>query len=190
MTWRRTSARSLRRRTQPRDGEAGFTLVELVVTMAVMSIVATAMMAVALRAFTTTATITNRRDVLADGRIAIDRMSKQLRQGESIDQVASGASTLKVSTYIDGTAATVVWRVTGSAAPYTLEQSSNGGTNFAPLLSPLLCKTASDPGCTADPFTYVSHGGVVDQVTINLTFQTSSSTIPLVSDVQLRNVES
>ena len=89
MTWRRTSARTLRRRIRPGDGEAGFTLVELVVTMAVMSIVATAMMAVAMRSFTTTNTITNRRDVLTDGRIAIDQMTKQLRQGESVDLTIS-----------------------------------------------------------------------------------------------------
>ena len=84
MTLRRMSARILRRRIQRANGETGFTLVELVVTMAVMSIVATAMMAVAIRSFTTTNTITNRRDVLTDGRIAIDQMTKQLRQGESV----------------------------------------------------------------------------------------------------------
>jgi len=191
MTSRRTSALNLRRRTRPGDGEAGFTLVELVVTMAVMSIVATAMIAVAMRAFTTTGTIINRRDVLADGRVAIDQMSKQLRQGESVDQAASSASTLKFSTYIDGTATTVVWRVTGTSAPYTLEQSRDGGAHYAPLVSPLVCKTTSDAGCSAHPpFTYVTHGGVVDQVTIDLTFQTTTSTIDLISDVQLRNVES
>jgi hypothetical protein len=159
--------------------------------MAVMSIVATAMMAVALRSFTTTATITNRRDVLADGRIAIDQMSKQLRQAESVDVGASSESTITFDTYIDGTAATVVWRVTGAAAPYTLEQSRDGGAYFAPLVSPLLCKTTADPGCSLHPpFTQISHGGVVDQVTIDLTFQTATSSVNLISDVQLRNVES
>jgi type II secretory pathway pseudopilin PulG len=162
----------------------------MLVTMAVMSIVVTSVMMVAFRTFTTTTTIMNRRDVLADGRTAIDQMSKQLRQGESVDQTTSGASTLKFSTYIDGTAATIVWRVTGSSAPYELEQSRDGGATFAPLVSPLQCKTASDAGCSVDPFTYTTHGGVVDQVTIDLTFQTTTSTIDLVSDVQLRNVES
>ena len=107
------SVRILRRRIRQADGEAGFTLVELVVTMAVMSIVATAMMAVAMRSFTTTSTITNRRDVLADGRIAIDQMTKQLRQGESVDLTTSNAYTLKFSGYIDGTQSTIEWRVTG-----------------------------------------------------------------------------
>ena len=190
MTLRPMSVQTLRRRTRPADGEAGFTLVELVVTMAVMSIVATAMMAVAMRSFTTTSTITNRRDVLSDGRVAIDQMTKQLRQGESVDLTASNASTLEFSGYIDGVDSTIVWRVTGTSAPYTLEQSRDGGAHFAPLVSPVQCKTASDPGCSADPFTYVQHAGVVDQVTIDLTFETNTSSVDLVSDVQLRNVES
>jgi type II secretory pathway pseudopilin PulG len=159
--------------------------------MAVMSVVATAMMAVAFRSFTTTATITNRRDVLVDGRTAIDQMTKQLRQAESVDLAASSDSTITFQTYIDGTTATVIWRVTGSAAPYTLEQSRDGGAHFAPLVSPLLCKTKSDAGClTHPPFSTVPHGGVVDQVTIDLTFQTLTSSVDLISDVQLRNVES
>src|SRR3954451_1952437 len=189
MTLQPISARILRRRTRRADGEAGVTLVELVVTMAVMSIVATSMMSVAMRSFTTTNTITNRRDVLADGRIAIDQMTKQLRQGESVDLTTSDASTLKFSGYIDGTQTTIVGRLTGTGARYTLEQSRYGGAHYAPLVSPILCKTASDAGCSADPFTYVEHAGIVDQVTIDLTFETSTSTVDLISDVQLRNVE-
>jgi len=187
MTWPRTSA-LLRRRTSRGDrGEAGFTLVELMVTMAVMSIVATSVMSVAFRLFATTSTVTNRRDVLTDGRQAIDQMTKQLRQGVAVDQANSSQSQLTFTTYINGDPATVVWRVTGTAAPYTLEQSRDGGTTFAPLVSPLLCKTTSDTGCTAAPFTSTTHGGIVDQVTIDLTFQTNTSSIDLISDVQLRN---
>jgi prepilin-type N-terminal cleavage/methylation domain-containing protein len=191
MTWLRTSARA-RRRTSPADrGEAGFTLVELMVTMAIMSIVATSVMSVAFRLFATTSTVTNRRDVLTDGRQAIDQMTKQLRQGVAVDQANSSQSQLTFSTYINGDPVTVVWRVTGSKAPYTLEQSRDGGATFAPLVSPLLCKTTSDKttsgaNCVA-PFTQTLHGGVADQVTIDLTFQTNTSSIDLISDVQLRN---
>jgi uncharacterized protein involved in outer membrane biogenesis len=85
--------------------------------MLVMGIVATAVMSVAMRTFTTTATITNRRDVFADGRIALDRLSKQLRQGESIDQASSSASSITFSGYINGAPATIVWQVTGTSAP-------------------------------------------------------------------------
>ena len=157
--------------------------------MMVMGIVATAVMAVAMRSVLTTSTITNRRDVLSDGRVAIDQMTKQLRQGEEIDAAGSSASQLTFSSYLNGVPTTIVWRVTGASAPYTLEQSRDGGATFAPLVSPLVCKTASDPGCTHDPFTQTVHGGVVDQVTIQLKFQTNTSTVELISDVQLRNAD-
>jgi len=181
------SAQRRRRTSRDDRGEAGFTLVELMVTMAVMSIVATSVMSVAFRLFETTSTVTNRRDVLTDGRQAIDQMTKQLRQGVSVDQANSSQSQLTFDTYIGGDPVTVVWRVTGSAPPYTLEQSRDGGATFAPLVSPLMCKTTSDTGCTAAPFTQTLHGGVADQVTIDLTFQTNTSSIDLISDVQLRN---
>jgi prepilin-type N-terminal cleavage/methylation domain-containing protein len=199
------SARARCRTSQGNRGEAGFTLVELVVTMAVMSIVATSVMSVAFRLFTTTNTVTNRRDVLTDGRQAIDQMTKQLRQAESVDMAGSNDYTLTFDSYVDGEAAVITWRVVGTEAPYTLEQSRDilsivGDGDFAPLVSPLLCKAdLTSPGCqttesdgvTYDhlPFTYTSHGGVVDQVTIDLAFQTNTSSIDLISDVQLRNAE-
>ena len=83
-----------------------------------------------------------------------------------------------------------MWRVTGTSPPL-LEQSRDGGAHFAPLVSPLLCKTSTDTGCTLQPpFTQNPPGGPVDQVTIDLMLQTDTSTVDLVSDVQLRNVES
>lgn len=178
MTSRATRAR--RATTSPADGEAGFTLVELLVTMMVMGIIASSVMMVALRTFTTTATITDRRDVFADGRVALDQISKQLRQGESIDQAASTASSITFSSYIDGTPETIIWRVTGTAAPYSLEQSRDDGAHFAPVVSSLTNNM---------PFTYTSHGGVVDQVTVSLSLGTTTSTVLIATDVQLRNAQ-
>lgn len=146
----------------------------------VMGIVATSVMAVAMRTFTTSATITNRRDVLADGRTALDRMSKQLRQASSIDGSTSTSSYVSFSSYIDGTPATIVWQVTGTSAPYTLEESTLGGSNSIPIVTSL-----ADP----DVFTYLSQGTVVDQVSIDLNLETTTSTIDLTTDVELRNVD-
>jgi hypothetical protein len=148
--------------------------------MLVMGIVATAVMAVAMRTFTTTATITNRRDVLADGRTALDRLSKQLRQGESVDQTGSTASSITFSGYIDGQPKTIVWEVTGTSAPYKLEESQLGGANLVPIVSSLTDRNV---------FTYTSHAGVVDQVSVRLSLGTTTSTIVLGTDVELRNAQ-
>jgi prepilin-type N-terminal cleavage/methylation domain-containing protein len=162
------------------DGEGGFSLAEVLVTMAVMSIVATAVISVAMRVFSDTATIVNRRDVFADARISLDRMAKQFRQGESIDVDQSDAQQATVVTYIDGVPTTVVWRVTGSDAPYSLQESRDGGATFTTVLSSL---------GSPDVFTYVEHEDVFDQITITLALKTNTSTAEMVSDVYLRNAE-
>ena len=38
-------------------------------------------------------------------------------------------------------------------------------------------------------FTYTEHEDVTDQVTIDLTLKTNTTTVPLTSDVYLRNAE-
>ena len=92
----------------------------------------------------------------------------------------SDASTISFSGYIDGDPATIVWQVTGSSAPYTLEESRLGGANPVPIVSSL-----SDN----DVFTYTTHGIVVDQVTIRLSLQTTTTTVVISTDVQLRNAQ-
>ena len=171
----------------PAEDESGFTLVELLVTMMVMGLVASSVMMVALRTFTTTATVTDRRDVLADGRTALDRLSKQLRQAESVDSTcpdsadvpSTWASSITFSGYIDGSPATIAWMVTGTSAPYTLEESRIGGANPVPIVSSL-----SDD----DVFQCTTHANLIDQVTIRLPLQTTTTTVALKTDVQLRNV--
>ena len=158
----------------------GFSLVEVVITMAVMSIVATAVIAVAMRVFSDTATIVNRRDVFADARIALDRMAKQFRQGESIDMAASDAGQVTMLTYLDGVPATVVWRVDGTEPPFELQESRDGGVTFTTALSALE---------SAEVFTYTVHEDVTDQVTIDLTLRTNTTTVPLTSDIYLRNAD-
>ena len=158
----------------------GFSLVEVVITMAVMSIVATAVIAVAMRVFSDTATIVNRRDVFADARIALDRMAKQFRQGESIDMAASDAGQVTMLTYLDGVPATVVWRVDGTEPPFELQESRDGGATFTTALSALE---------SAEVFTYTVHEDVTDQVTIDLTLSTNTTTVPLTSDIYLRNAD-
>src|SRR5437763_16598088 len=91
------ATRARRATTSQGEGETGFTLVELLVTMLVMGIIASSVMMVALRTFTTTATITDRRDVFADGRVALDQLAKQLRPGDAICQAASTRASISFS---------------------------------------------------------------------------------------------
>jgi len=159
------------------EDERGFTLVEILVAMLVMSVIATAVMSVAMRTMQTTITVADRRDVFADGRFALDQISKELRQAESID-LTSDADTVSGPTYLDGDDIDVVWRASGTSAPFTLERSQDGGATFATVLSSLASK---------DLFTYTYHEGVLDQVTIDLDVTTRTSTVELTTDVYLRN---
>jgi prepilin-type N-terminal cleavage/methylation domain-containing protein len=177
MTSRGTPVR--RATPSPHSDQGGFTLVELLVTMLVMGIVSSTVMAVAMRAFTTTATVTNRGNVLSDGRFALDQLSKELRQAESVD-ATSTSSMIKFLSYQNGVSKTYVWRVTGTAIPYSLQVSRNGGSTYTTVLGELTSTSA---------FTYTSHGGLIDQVTISLSLGTKTSTVALSSDVQLRNAQ-
>jgi len=159
-------------------GEAGFTLIELMITAAIMSIVSTAVIAMAMRTVDTSATIVDRRDVLAEGRIALDRLGKQIRQAESVDTTYSSATQIKVATYIDGTPTTVVWRVQGSAAPFQLQESRNGGTTFSTVVRSL---------SASNVFKYTTHASLTDQVTIDISLATPTNIVHLTSDVYLRN---
>ena len=69
--------------------------------------------------------------------------------------------------------------VTGTSAPYTLEESRIGGANPVPIVSSL-----SDD----DVFQCTTHANLIDQVTIRLPLQTTTTTVALKTDVQLRNV--
>ena len=160
------------------EGEDGFTLIELMITAAIMSIVSTAIIAMAMRTVDTSATIVDRRDVLADGRIALDRLGKQIRQAESVDTAYSTTKQIKVATYIDGVPTTVVWRVLGSAAPFQLQESRNGGTTFTTVTRSL---------SSSDVFTYTTHAGLTDQVTVSLWLGWPSTIVKLNLDVYLRN---
>ena len=70
--------------------------------------------------------------------------------------------------------------MTGSFAPYTLEESRDGGAMYGSILPYLTSPSI---------FTYTSHGGIEDQVTITLSLGTTTSTVVVSSDVHLRNAQ-
>ena len=160
-------------------------MIELMITLAVMGAMVAATLSVLFSAYNQTGVVLNRRDVLGDGQTAMQQMTKQFRQATAINATASplapSATRLDVETFTGlGVAHRIVWEATGSAAPYSLEVSTDGGspkTVLSSLASPSLF-TYSDPDTD----------GVVNQVTIRLSLGTSTSTVVLTSDVELRNL--
>ena len=78
-----------------------------------------------------------------------------------------------------GPRATIAWRTTGSAAPYSLQRQQDGGT-FITVLSYLT---------SPNVFTYTDNDSFdanpVDQVSIQLSLGTKTTTVVLRSDVEL-----
>jgi type II secretory pathway component PulJ len=154
--------------------EDGVTVVELMVTAAVMAIVAAAVMSVWLRGQTESDTIYARRNDLNDMRLAMQLMTKDLRQAGAVH--TDTASTIDVETYVNG----VKHRVAYTASGTTLTRSVDG-VAAQRLLSNL---------ANTNLFTYSFVGTTLHQITILLTVNTSSQegTLNLQSEVETRNL--
>jgi prepilin-type N-terminal cleavage/methylation domain-containing protein len=140
--------------------EDGVTLVELLVTAAVMAIVVAAVMSVWLRGQTESSTIYSR--------------SKDLRQSAVVH--TDTASTIDVDTYVDGVKHRIAYTASGS----NLTRSVDGVAGQR-LLSNL---------ANTNLFTYTFVGSTLHQITILLTVNTSSKegTLNLQSEVETRNL--
>ena len=159
--------------------ERGLTVVELMVTLAVMGVIVAAMMSVLFSVYNQTGVVLNRRDVLGEGQIAMQQMTKQFRQATAIN--SSSATALSVQTFTGtGTAHQIAWRTSGSSAPYKLQKQEDGGpftTVLTFLTSPNIFPAYVDSDLD----------GTVDQLRIELSLGTKTATVVLTSDVQMRN---
>jgi type II secretory pathway pseudopilin PulG len=154
--------------------EEGVTLVELLVTFVVMGVVVAAVMSVWVRGQNGTTTVYSRRNDLNDMRIAMQMMTKDLRQTAKV--FTNTASALDVDTYIDG----VKHRVAYTASGANLTRTIDGGT-----ARKLLTNMAN-----TNVFTYSFVGTTLHQVTVVLTINTTSKegTLNLQSQIETRNL--
>jgi type II secretory pathway pseudopilin PulG len=165
--------RSLFRRT---SAEHGFTLAELTVTMMLMLVVVGALLAV-FESVQRTASFTQARVESTDEmRLAIERLSKELRQASSITSTST-SSTLDMQTYINGVQTHVVYVASGDVLKRT------SGTTTIELLH--------DLDSTA-VFAYTPD--VIGTQVVTLSFAVRPKRRPdtvlnLTSEVRLRNVE-
>jgi len=149
------------------------------VTLAVMGVIVAATMSVLFSVYQQTGVVLNRRDVLGEGQIAKQQMTKQFRQATAIN--SSSATSLSVQTFTGpGDAHQIAWQTSGSSAPYSLQKQEDGGP-FTTVLTSLT---------SPDIFpSYVDNDldGSVDQVRIELSLGTKTASVVLTSDVQMRN---
>ncbi len=167
------------------EDEAGFSIMEVMVTLVVMGVMVTAAFGVMYRVFADTGIIENRRNLLGDGRVALQQMTKQIRQATEINNyVAPGdATTIDMDTFVGASLVTdpttnVIWRTQGTEAPYDLEVSTDGGVNFRTVLSSLT---------SPNIFSYTEHTGVLDQVDVTLSLGLKTTDVTITSNVELRN---
>ncbi len=177
--------------------ERGLTVVELTITLAVMAVIVSAAFSVLFSVYKNTGVVLNRRDVVGAGQIAMQEMTKQFRQATAIN--ASSATKLDVNTFSGaGNAKQIVWRTTGSSAPYSLQTCTGtvgGGTCSTDgafktvltyLTSPnLFTFPSSDP---TNPCKIPVTDSSVHGVCISLSLGTKTSAVVLASDVEMRNL--
>ncbi|MGQ0825741.1 MAG: PulJ/GspJ family protein [Actinomycetota bacterium] len=156
-------------------GEDGFTLVELAIAMTLLTIVMTVLMSTLWSVQRSEMYTRGRTAALDDMRAAVNRMTKDLRQ--TSDTVGTPApSSLTVETYVDGTAATVEYEVSGE----TLIRRVNGGVS-TPLISGLT---------TSDIFSYTPDAVTPNMVAIVLSVQPANlpeTTLTLDAEIEFRN---
>jgi len=165
--------RALRNRAR---SDRGTTIVELLVTMAVMSIIVGAVIVVWNAAQHGESTTTSRSVDLNNMRLAMQQMTKDIRQASNVH--TQTASSFDADTYIEGAKHRVAYTASGT----TLTRKVDGGTAI----------TLLDNLASTDVFTYTTDGNLLLQVTVLLTVDQTSGegTLNLQSDVQTRNLTS
>jgi prepilin-type N-terminal cleavage/methylation domain-containing protein len=166
------SQRSLRSRLRRTSSEEGFTLVEMLVTLMVMSIIAAAFLTVFSRVLTDSETVQARRDYLNEMRFAMETMTKQIRQATAID--TQQADYMGMDTLINGVEHHVHYRVIGT----DLVRELDGGSAVT-ILSDLTTNAV---------FLYTTVDGTLQQVEITLTVDGGTRDVNLVSQVEMRNM--
>jgi hypothetical protein len=169
---RRTSA------ADPTNPSAGFSIIEQVITCALLLIVLGVIYAALDGVMKSEAYSSDRTTALDDMRITLNRMTRELRQASAVDEPASTASRIEFDSYGGGASRHVVYQVSGT----DLTRSVNGGsavTVLRGLAAPQI-------------FTYVSAPPVpgAQWVRINLQVhpeRTPETVLVLDSEVNLRN---
>jgi type II secretory pathway component PulJ len=120
--------------------------------------------------------VQERSETLDEMRIALDQMTKEIRQAEEVETIST-ASRLEMTSYILGVKKTIVYEVSGE----TITKSIDGG-GAAPIQTHV---------ATTNLFTYTTDAsGVIQLVSLDLQVHPArrpDTTVVLASEARLRN---
>lgn len=106
--------------------EGGFTIVESMITVALMAVAAVAILSSLMRATETSQVSLDRNDALDQLRVMAATFTKDVRQG--IEATAISTSSVTFDTYVNGTVQSVTWSVATSGADKVLKRKVGSGT--------------------------------------------------------------
>ncbi len=158
------------------SAESGFTVIEITVTMLLLAVVVTSLLTIFESVQRTSAFTQDRTQSLDDMRIAMARISKELRQASTIRE-GSSTTRLDIDTFVNGAATRVVYEASGEELTRTV------GVSSAPVLGEL---------ASTNVFAYSSETTITDStlVTVLLTVHPErrpDTTLALESKIRLRN---
>jgi prepilin-type N-terminal cleavage/methylation domain-containing protein len=155
--------------------EAGFSLIEVMITVALLAVVVGALLTIFESVQRSAAFVQNRSETLDSMRLVVDQMTKEIRQASSVS-ATSTASTITMNTYVLGVPKTIVYEASGSS----LTRSVDGGP--AVVLQTRLTSTSI--------FTYTDSVTNVQLVGLTLTvhpLHRPNTNLVLTSEARLRN---
>jgi type II secretory pathway pseudopilin PulG len=139
-----------RRRRRP-DDEAGFTLVEMGITMLIMSVIFTIIITVVMTAENTASSAQQRYVATADAETTLEVVSRELRATVPIDTTASVVAIVSASANAVSFYSSLGATIGGAPAPtlVTLSIAPVGTTGYDQLIDSQVA-----PGGTAQPYTF------------------------------------
>lgn len=113
------------RRGAGRDTEAGFTLVELLISMTMLTAILAGSMTLLIGMMQKQPGLSDRSDQVAEARLALERMVREIRPGYAVDSAAGTSNTVSFRTYMRRTCAGgVTSTVTLCRVTYTCSTST------------------------------------------------------------------
>ena len=164
----------LRRISARKRAEDGFSLIEITITVSIFTIVLASLIGVFISIQRSQAYVTDRSESMDSLRIAMDRLSKEVRQATTVG--THSATSLQMVTFVGGSAEQITWAVAGG----TLTRTDEWGASTVAL----------EEVTNTNIFTYTPATGQPTIIAVRLEMRPAQSPdilLELTSEIRLRN---